>query len=180
MTTDKSIKAVFLDRDGTLIVEPPHERLVLEKDEKIFPDAIEDLALLAENNIPIVIVTNQAGIAEGILTEENFNALNDDIIEMIKPSGVKYLKTYFCPHGRDDGCECRKPKPKMILDAAKEFDIDLASSYMIGDNLRDVEAGINAGTKTILVKTGIHDVTAENATYTAKNLLEAVQYIVEH
>lgn len=174
------MKVVFLDRDGTLIVEPPHERLVFEKDEKLFPDSIEALALLAKHDIPVIMVTNQAGIAEGILTVENFLELNNDIIEMIKPSGVKFLKTYYCPHGRDDGCDCRKPKPKMILDAAAEFNADLSTSYMIGDNLRDIEAGINAGTKTILVKTGIRDVVSEDATYTANNLLEAAKYVVEH
>lgn len=180
MPDHTNIKAVFLDRDGTLIVEPPHERLIFEKDAKLFPDAIAALSLLAEHNIPVVMVTNQAGIAEGILTVENFTELNDDIIEMIKPSGVEFLKTYFCPHGRDDGCACRKPKPKMILDAANEFNIDISESYMVGDNLRDIEAGTNAGAKTILVKTGIRDVVSDEATYTAENLLEAAKYIVEH
>lgn len=180
MTNSPKRKVAFIDRDGTLIIEPPHERLVFEKDEKIFPDTIEALRLLAQHEIPIIIVTNQAGIAEGILTTENFIELNDDIIEMIKPSEVVLLKTYFCPHSPADNCECRKPKPKMLLDAAKEFNIDLANSYMVGDRLGDIEAGINAGTKTILVKTGKHPVTSEQATYTAQNLLEAAQYIVKH
>ncbi len=175
-----NMKVVFLDRDGTLIVEPPHERLVFEKDAKLFPDAIDALTLLAKNNIPVIMVTNQAGIAEGVLTTENFLELNDDIIEMIKASGVSFLKTYYCPHGRSAGCECRKPKPKMILDAANEFNVDLSNSYMVGDNLRDIEAGINAGTKTVLVKTGIRDVVSDDATYTADNLLEAAKYIVAH
>lgn len=180
MTATTNKKVVFLDRDGTIIVEPPHERLVFEKDEILFPDTIEALTLLAKHNIPIIIVTNQAGITEGILTEENFYTLEAGIIEKIKPSGVNFLKTYFCPHSPTDNCECRKPKPKMILDAAKEFNVNLAESYTVGDKLADIGAGISAGTKTILVKTGLHSVSSKEATFTAENLLEAAKYIVAH
>lgn len=176
----KKQKVVFLDRDGTLIFEPPGERLIHEEDEKLFPDDIEALKLLSEHNIPIVIITNQAAIAEGTISVTDFHHLNDGIIEKLKPSGVSILKTYFCPHGPNDNCECRKPKPKMLFDAADEFDIDLKNSYMIGDRLSDIEAGINAGTKTILVKTGLYPVTSDMATLMAEDLLEAIEYIVAH
>jgi D-glycero-D-manno-heptose 1,7-bisphosphate phosphatase len=171
------MKAVFLDRDGTIIVDPPDERV--DKIEKIqlFPQTLEALKLLAGLDFGVIIITNQAGIAEGRITEEEFKVINGKVLDMLKPTGIKILKTYMCPHGPDDNCDCRKPKPTMILQAAKDFDIDLAESYMIGDHLSDIMAGVNAGTKTILVQTGNTPETSEEATYTAANLLEAVRYI---
>ncbi len=174
------MKAVLLDRDGTIIVEPPGERLVSQEDTKLFPDTLEALGLLANLGFAAILVTNQAGIAEGLITEEEFHKLNDGVIEMLKPSGINILKTYLCPHGPTDECVCRKPKPTMILEAAKEFDINLAESYMVGDRLSDIEAGFSAGTKTVLVKTGNAVVQSGYATFTAANLLEAARYIVNH
>lgn len=174
------MKAVFLDRDGTIIVEPPGERLVKEEDTELFPDTIEALNLLHKNGFAIVIITNQAGIAEGLINIEKFHELNGLVLEMIKPSGVEVLGTFICPHVAADNCDCRKPRPKMILDAAKEFDIDLKSSYMVGDRLGDIGAGMNAGAKTILVKTAAVPVTSDDATFTAQNLLEAAQFIISH
>ena len=99
---------------------------------------------------------------------------------MIAPSGINILKSYVCPHGEADNCECRKPKPKLLLDAAREYDVDLASSWMVGDRPSDVMTGVNAGTKSILVKTGVPTVECDQAIATVPSLLEAVQYIAEH
>lgn len=171
------MKAVFLDRDGTLVVDPPDLRVDSISKIHLFPDVFKAMKKLAGLDYGVIMVTNQAGIAEGRLTEKDFERLNDIVIELLTPTGVEILRTYFCPHGADSGCDCRKPKPKLLLDAAKEFDIDLANSYTIGDRLSDIQAGINAGTKTILVKTGNTPVTSEEATYTAEDILEAVEYI---
>jgi D-glycero-D-manno-heptose 1,7-bisphosphate phosphatase len=174
------MKVVLLDRDGTVIVDPPNERV--DKIEKIelFPDTIQALKLLTDNDFAVILITNQAGIAEGLITEQDFNFINGKVLEMLAPSGVKILKTAMCPHGPDGGCDCRKPKPKMILEAAQEFNIDLSKTYIVGDHRSDVMAGINAGAKGILVKTANVNVTADEATYTAQNLLEAVEYIISH
>lgn len=174
------MKAVFLDRDGTLIVDPPDLRVDRISKIHLFPDAFKAMKRLAQTDYSVVLVTNQAGIAEGRLTAEDFERLNGIVLELLKPTGIKILKTYFCPHAPEDNCECRKPKPKMLLDAAKEFDIDLKNSYSVGDRLSDIQAGLNAGTKTILVKTGNTAVTSEKATYTAADLLDAVEYIAAH
>jgi D-glycero-D-manno-heptose 1,7-bisphosphate phosphatase len=171
------MQAVFLDRDGTIIVDPPDERVDTIAKIQLFPWTLEALKILAKIDFGVIIITNQAGIAEGRITEDEFKIINDKVLDMLKPSGIKILKTYVCPHGPDDNCDCRKPKPTMILQAAKEFDIDLANSYMVGDHQSDVMAGVNAGTKTILVQTGNTPETSEEATYTAVNLLEAVRYI---
>lgn len=172
------MKAVFLDRDGTLIVDPPDRRVDSISKIHLFPDVFKAMKRLAQLDYGVVLVTNQMGIAEGRLTEEDFHRLNDIVLELLQPTGVKILKTYFCPHKPEDNCDCRKPKPKMLLDAAKEFKIDdMAGSYMIGDKDSDIEAGIAAGTKTILVKTANDPASTDKATHTAADLLEAIEYI---
>jgi histidinol-phosphate phosphatase family protein len=174
------MKVVLLDRDGTVIVEPDDERVDKEEKINLFPDTIEALKYLAEHDYSIIFITNQAGIAEGRINEADFERINEKFLSMIAPSGVKVLKTYVCPHSPEDNCVCRKPKPTLLLNAGKDFDIDLANTYMIGDRESDIKAGVNAGTKTILVKTAIVPVTSDEATYTAPNLLDAVKYVVSH
>lgn len=172
---------VFLDRDGTIIKDPLDERVDREDKIELFSDSIEALKYFADNDFAIIIITNQAGISEGRIDEESFNRIHTKVLEMLAPSGIKILKTFMCPHDPNDGCDCRKPKPKMLLDAAKEFNVDLSSVYMVGDNISDIDAGINAGTKTILVETATNKkVVAEQATYTAPTLLDAVKYVVSH
>ncbi|HEX7633522.1 MAG TPA: HAD family hydrolase [Candidatus Saccharimonadales bacterium] len=172
------MKAVFLDRDGTInIGTPTYERVDSLDKVQLLPNTIEALRLLAGLDFGVFFVTNQAGLAEGLITREQFNEINNKVLELIEPSGIKILNTYTCPHSENDNCECRKPRPKLLLDAAHKYDIDLDKSWMIGDRPSDVMTGINAGTKAILVKTGVPTVEAEQATYTAPTLLEAVQYI---
>jgi D-glycero-D-manno-heptose 1,7-bisphosphate phosphatase len=170
-------KIIFLDRDGTIIFDPEDERVDKEEKIKLFPDTIEALKYLASNNFSVVLITNQAGIAEGRINLQDFDRINNKVLEMLEPSGIKILKTYVCPHSPQDNCECRKPKPTMILEAAKEFNVDLAETYMIGDRESDILAGINAGAKTVLVKTANKPVEVKEATYTALTLLDAVKYI---
>ncbi len=172
------MKAVFLDRDGTVNVGIPKYQRVdqLEKVE-LLPHTLEGLSLLATLNFGVFFVTNQAGIAEGLIGEAEFTRINNKVLLLIAPSGVRVVKTYVCPHGIHDNCACRKPKPKLLLEAAAEYDIDLPSSYTIGDRLSDIKTGQNAGTKTILVQTGDPTVKAREATYTAADLLAAVRYI---
>lgn len=174
------MKAVFLDRDGTIIVEPPDGRDVKFEELQIQQTAQEALELLAKNGFKVVLITNQDGISLGTLDEEEFWAVNNEMLRQVQDTNIEVLETYMCPHATADNCECRKPKPKMIIEAAQKFDIDLAGSYMVGDRLTDVQAGQQAGTKTILVKTGVVPVTSDDATYTAENLLAAAEYIVSH
>jgi histidinol-phosphate phosphatase family protein len=174
------MKAVFLDRDGTVILDPPDFRVDSIDEIELFSDSIDALKLLADNGFSIIFITNQAGIGEGRFSHEEFQVIQAKVLELLKPSGANFLETFVCPHVAADDCECRKPKPKLILDAAQKYDIDLASSFMVGDRLTDIITGVNAGTKTILVKTGLEPVETDQATFTAKNLLEAAQYIVTH
>jgi len=172
--------AVFLDRDGTLIVDPPDLRVDSIDELELFDDSLLALRELASLDFGVFIISNQAGIGEGRFSEAEFQAINSKAIEMFAPSGIKILKTYFCPHRADENCDCHKPKPKMLLQAAEEFNIDLANSYMVGDRESDIMAGVNAGTKTILVQTGNVPVVSPGATYVAPSLLEAVRYIAAH
>ena len=152
-------KAIFLDRDGTINVEKDYlhriEDFVLEK------GVIEGLKILRDLGYIFVVVTNQSGIARGYYSEEDVILLNKQINEILRKDGINIEKFYYCPHHPEKGvgkykvkCSCRKPETGMLDEAVKDFDIDRAHSYMIGDNISDIKAGINAGVKPILVTTG--------------------------
>jgi len=176
-----SKKAVFLDREGTINAGvPKYERVDSLDKVEILPKSVEALTLLAGLDYDVFIVTNQAGLAEGLITQAQFDEINNKVLQLVAPSGITVLKTYVCPHSEEDNCECRKPKPKLLFDAAKEFDIDLANSWMIGDRPSDVITGVNAGAKGILVLTGVPTVTCDQAVTTLPSLLEAVEYIAAH
>jgi len=174
------MRAVFLDRDATVTVGvPKYERVDSLDKVELLPNTLQALEVLANLDFMVFLVTNQAGLAEGLITEQDFNTINAKVLELIAPSGVQVIKTYVCPHGEQSDCDCRKPKPKMLLDAAHEYDIELSQSYMIGDRHSDVMTGINAGTQTIFVKTGNVTEDYDLATYNAPSLLEAIEYIAK-
>lgn len=175
------MKAIFLDRDSTVnIGVPKYERVDSIDKVELLPNSLEALKILSRLDFLVFFVTNQLGIAEGLITENDFRNINCEVLRLIAPSGITITRTYVCPHSVDENCDCRKPKPRLLLDAAKEYDIDLSESYMIGDRVSDIGAGIGAGTKTILVQTGITGVVAPDATYTANDLLDAAHYITNH
>lgn len=172
------MKAVFLDRDGTVNVGvPTYERVSSLDKVKLLPNTLEALKKLKDMDYAVFFVTNQAGLSEGLITRDQFDEINDKVLKLIETSGINIVQTYVCPHGENDSCECRKPKPKLLVDAAKEHDIDLSKSWMIGDRASDVMTGVNAGAKGILVKTGVPSVESEEAIFTAPSLLEAVDFI---
>jgi len=175
------MNVVFLDRDGTVIYDPPDERVDKIEKIKLFPDSITALKFLADNDIGIVFITNQAGIAESRITEDDFWRIHNEVLMQLAPSGVKVFKTYLNGEAEGAVSEYRKPKPGMLLQAAKELNLDLSKIYMVGDHQSDVVAGINAGCKgSILVKTANVNVESKEAVFTARNLLEATKFIVEN
>lgn len=172
------MRAIFLDRDGTINVgTPTYERVDSTDKVALLPNTLAALSKLSELDYLVFFVTNQAGLAEGIITPAQFDEINNKVIALIRSSGIKIKKTYICPHGEGSDCSCRKPKPGLLLDAAREYDIELGQSWMIGDRPSDVMTGVNAGTQTILVKTGVPTVEAPEATKTLPSLLEAVEFI---
>ena len=174
------MKVVLFDRDGTVIVDPPDLRVDKMEKIELFDDSIDALKLLTDNGFSIIFVTNQAGIDEGRLNEEQFWQIQEEVLRRIAPSGVEVLKTYM--NGEIAGpnaSEWRKPGPRMLLQAAKDFKLDLSQIYMVGDNQSDIQAALNAGCKGgILVKTANENVESPNAIYTAPNLLDVAHYIV--
>jgi D-glycero-D-manno-heptose 1,7-bisphosphate phosphatase len=176
------MKIALLDRDGTVIVDPPDLRVNDIDEIELFDDSIEALRFLAENDFAVIFITNQAGIAEGVITEQKFWEVQSEVIKRLEPSGVKILKTFMNGEkSGPDATEWRKPGPKMLLSAAEEFDLDLSQIFMVGDNQSDIQAAVNAGCKGgILVKTANENVESPNAVHTAQNLLDAVHYIVEN
>lgn len=146
--------AVFLDRDGVMI-ENVDTYVRAWSDVVIFPEAIRALARLRETDYKIIIVTNQSVVGRGIITAAEAQAINQRLIQMIEESGGRIDGSYMCFHAPPQGCECRKPRPGLIMQAASELSLDLNRSLMIGDALSDIQAGQNAGIpKNILVRTG--------------------------
>jgi D-glycero-D-manno-heptose 1,7-bisphosphate phosphatase len=160
------MNTVLLDRDGTVIAEPSDNRVDTVDKIELFPDTLEALTYLADNDFAVIFITNQAGISEGRLTPEEFEKINTEVTKKLESSGVEILKTYLCPHTPADNCPCGKPKPTMIRKAADDFDLDPAEIFMVGDRRSDILAGDSAGTKTVLVETSGDDVTAPEATHT--------------
>ena len=137
-------RAFFLDRDGVIIEQIEY---IKEPDEvKLTPGAADALKLIHENGFLVVVVSNQSGIARKKFTLEELMAVQSRMYELLAERGEKIDGFYFCPHDPHvESCPCRKPKPGMILQAARELGIDVSASFMIGDRPADVETGLNAG-----------------------------------
>lgn len=137
-----SRRALFLDRDGTLIVDVGYPR----DPERVTPipgvaEALREL----QKSWALVVISNQSGIGRGRITEAEAAAVHARFVELFEQAGVRFAGSYYCPHAPDAACRCRKPMPGMIQDAAREHDLDLAASVMIGDKPSDLEAGRAAG-----------------------------------
>jgi len=184
-------RAVFLDRDGTMIEDVGYldrlERL------KLFPYTVDAVRILNKAGFKIVVVTSQNGVANGMLTEEFLHEAHAHLSRVFEAAGAKVEGYYYCPHStyasveryRTD-CECRKPKPGMILAAARDHGLDVARSFVVGDRWRDIEMGLAAGTKTVLVKTGYGRTEATrppdnmSGVPVVANLIEAVSWILRN
>ncbi len=148
-------KAIFLDRDG-VINENVAAYVRSWADVEIFPGALAALARLRGSSYKIVIVTNQSAVGRGILPLAEAQAINHRLIQEIEKCGGRVDGLFMCPHAPSDACDCRKPKPGLLLQAASALDLDLSRSILVGDALTDIQAGQNAKIPTnILVKTGL-------------------------
>jgi histidinol-phosphate phosphatase family protein len=145
-------KVIFLDRDGVINEKAPKAEYVKSWDEFTFlSGSVEAMTLLTRHNYKIFIITNQAGIQRRIMTEQNLRDIHMNLELELEKHNVEIEGIYYCPHGWDEGCECRKPKPGMLFQAAREHDLDLSKSTFIGDDERDLQAGNAAGCRTLLV-----------------------------
>ena len=140
-------RALFLDRDGTLIVDvgypkdPAHVELI--------PGAADALRRLQED-WALVVISNQSGIGRGLITEAQAAAVHERFVALFAEAGVRFAACYYCPHAPDAACACRKPAPGLLRDAAKELQLDLAQSVILGDKPSDLEAGRAAGCLQVL------------------------------
>ncbi len=146
--------AIFIDRDG-VIIENRDLYVRTWDDVQLIPQALHALCKPGLNGYKIIIVTNQAGIGKGLIDPAVAEEINHQLIFIIAEAGRTIDGIYVCPHTNEDGCDCRKPKPGLLLRAARDHNIDLSRSVMIGDALTDMQAGQSAGVATrILVRTG--------------------------
>lgn len=183
-------RAVFLDRDGTLIEDRGY--ICTFGEVRVFPFAVAAVRMLNESRYRVIVVTNQSSIARGICTEAQVQGLHEEITAHFRHQGAVISGFYYSPYLKDGQVEkykkdhpSRKPGPGMILEARRDFGIDLSVSYIIGDSARDILAGKQAGCQTVLVKTGhggkaIGELKQLNVTpdIVAENLLAAVEMIV--
>lgn len=185
---EKGIAAVFLDRDGTINEEFHYTSD--PKDLRLIEGVAGAISRLNERSIPVIIISNQSGVARGFHTEAQIEIFHRAISKELKKAGAHIDGFYYCPHHPEGSgkhaieCDCRKPKPGLLLRAAKEKKLDLSRCVMIGDAARDIEAGIAAGCeKTILVMTGKgveqwstwHE--SFKPTHVAKDLRDAVNWL---
>jgi D,D-heptose 1,7-bisphosphate phosphatase len=183
-------RAVFLDRDGTLIEDPPPGYLGDPDQVKLLPNVGEVLFRLKNKfNFLLIVISNQSGIARSIITKEQVESVNSRINSILKNFKVSIDAFYYCPFHPDystyEESECRKPSPEMVFKAAKDFNIDLSESFFVGNTLEDVKCGINSGTKTILIKSGdekdnLSILQKENniPKFVANDFLEAGKFII--
>lgn len=175
-------RAIFLDRDGVLIKNIPY--LADAGKIQFMPKVAESIARINRLGFRCVVVSNQSGIARGLISIEQLSTINKQISDYLIDRGAKIDATYFCPHHPDGSipeytknCDCRKPKPGMLQRAARDLNIDLSSSIMIGDQEIDYEAGKNAGCRSYLVNTSV----SASADFTSfKDLEEAISFIETH
>ncbi|MEJ2182244.1 MAG: HAD family hydrolase [Nitrospirota bacterium] len=162
-------RAVFFDRDGTLCEDADY--LNRWEDFKVLPD-IASLKLLRDKHFKLIGITNQSGIARGIIKEEFVREVNRYFID-----AQGFEDFYYCPHHQDEHCACRKPEPGMLLRAGVEHGVDLTRSYVVGDKEADMLLAKAVGAKGVLVLTGKQS-GSPNAAFVARGLAEAVKYIL--
>lgn len=163
-------KALFLDRDGVINVEK--EYLYKKEDFEFIEGIFELCRYYLKQGYLIFVVTNQSGIARGYYTEEDFLSLTEWMMGEFLARGIEISKVYYCPHHPEitGACECRKPKPKMLFDAQREYGIDLKNSLIVGDKQRDVDAGFNAGLHAAYLFNEDGTITESNATKIVQKL----------
>jgi D-glycero-D-manno-heptose 1,7-bisphosphate phosphatase len=144
--------SIILDRDGVLNERPPRGEYVRTAEEFTWlPGARDALRLLKQAGYTVIVVSNQAGIARGALTANDLQRIHDRMREETEAAGGGIDAVYYCPHHWDDGCECRKPRPGMIFQAQRDFNLDLSRTLVVGDDERDVQASEAAGCPSVLV-----------------------------
>ena len=179
------MKAIFLDRDGVINRDPGFGDYIKSWQEfEFMPGAIDAIKLLNKHGYEIFVISNQAGVAKGLFSQESLDEITTNMLKEIEAKGGKIRSISYCTHASDAGCDCRKPNTGQIKKATKGLDIDFKKAYFVGDSRLDVGAGKNMGCKTILLLTGKE--TAEDSKtwehkpdFIMNNLTEAVKWVLK-
>ncbi|KXJ39650.1 MAG: histidinol-phosphatase [Methylothermaceae bacteria B42] len=149
----EAIDTILLDRDGVINQDSP-DFIKSPEEWRPLPGSLEAIARLSQAGYKIIVISNQSGLARGLLDQKTLDAIHDKMLREVSCAGGHIEAIYYCPHGPDDDCPCRKPKPGLLHQFAADFHADLNRALLIGDSWRDVEAARAAGAKAVLVKTG--------------------------
>lgn len=168
-------KAVFLDRDGVINKKArAHDYIKTVAEFELLPGAAKGIQILNNAGFLVIVVTNQRGVARGMLSLDDLNDVHQSMHDALALHGAAIDAIYVCPHEEGE-CDCRKPKPGLVLKAMTEYAVESSESWMIGDSETDVKAGKAAGLNTILVGSAAETC----ADYSCKNLLEASNFIID-
>jgi histidinol-phosphate phosphatase family protein len=173
-------KAVFLDRDGTIAGDVHYCRD--PKDFELLPRVTAAIRLLNQHGYKVIVITNQSGVARGYFTEHTLSLIHQKMKTELLKHSASIDAIYICPHHPDERCECRKPKPILLIRAANDIGIALEQSYMIGDDIKDVQAGRAAGCRTVWLTADPNQHDAESrslSNHIAANLFDAVQWLLK-
>lgn len=153
LSEKKSRPALFLDRDGVINADPA-EFVTRPEELHLLPASAKAIARFNELGVPVLVCSNQSGVAKGLYTLDDLQRISQRLQELLSEYSAHIDAFYYCPHDDADKCDCRKPKPGLLLRAAEEHGIDLARSVFVGDSWRDIAAGRAAGVRTVLVLSG--------------------------
>lgn len=148
------MKVIFLDRDGVINKNLDNDYVKSWAEFEFLADSKRAISRLTQNGYEIIVITNQAGVNKNLVSSDIVAEIHRKMADEISSAGGNIKAIYSCPHRQDENCECRKPKPGMLLQASRDYDIELGKAYLVGDSMRDIEAGDSVGCKTILVMTG--------------------------
>lgn len=172
-------KAAFLDRDGVINKKAPEGQYITRwEDMQFLPGVAEAIALLTQANFCVLVVSNQRCVSKGLLSVSDLESMHERMCRELAERGATITKVYYCPHDNQPPCECRKPAPGLLLIAAREHEIDLNQSWMIGDSDVDVQAGRKAGCKTVLISNADSPRKSQSGLQ-ARTLLEATHQVLE-
>ena len=172
-------RAVFLDRDGVINRRAREgEYITRWEDVQLLPGVAEAIAMLVREGFCVIVVTNQRCVAKALLTVSELESIHRQMCQELAAAGAVITEIYFCPHDYQPPCDCRKPAPGMLLTAAREHDIDLSASWMIGDSDIDVESGKRAGCRTARIL-GSRETARCEADLFAQSLFDVAQQIVQ-
>ena len=168
---------LILDRDGTLIKE---KHYLSDPDQvELIDGVVVGLRRIRELNWGLIVVTNQSGLGRGYFDKAHLEMVNERMMDYLAEEGVSLDGIYYCPHTPDIGCRCRKPKPGLIMQAAKDFDFDPRECVVVGDKICDIELGSRVGAKTILVRSGYGAETEKRQNCNADFIIDHAGSLIE-